>query len=292
MTKAVLRWVLPLLALFVLGPAASRLVGLLRASDASSDVTLLVNTSPAMGVAVAIGVIVLAMVAGVPASKALGARVGLTITGLSLAWAAWYTTPVSVLARSHDGGRLLMSLVAEGVIVLALGLAMLVVLVRVGAEHEGDPLCEPIGEQLKKTFRSGPGLAAMGGAVVVSLVIAWFVAREPMRGQSIFAGFVAGIGAGSAGIWCGSFVGRDVPPLAAIVGVMLVAVLAPVFGLIMPGGAGLREAVVGDALPGPVRLQSLDALVGATLGAPIGLGWVGSMLDGAEQASGKRAARA
>ena len=281
-----------MMALFVLGPAASRLVGMLRASDASADVTLLVNTSPALGVVVAIGVVALALVAGLPASRALGVRTGLTVTGLTLAWAAWYTSPISVLARSHDGGRLLLTLAIEGALTLALGVAALALLVRVGARHDGDPLCEPVAAQFKKALTTGPGLAAMGGALLASLVIAWFVAREPLRGQSIFAGFAAGIGAGSVGIWCGSFVGRDVPPMAAILGVMLVAVIAPVLGMVMPGGEGLREAVVGDAIPGPVRLQGLDALVGATLGAPIGLGWVGSMLDGAERAAGGRTASA
>ena len=280
------------MALFLLGPGASRLVGLLRASDSSADVTLLANTTPALGVGVAIAIVALALVAGVPASRVLGVRVGLTVTGLVFAWAAWYTTPITQLARTHDGGTLLLTMAIEGVLMLALGMVMVIVLVRVSAKIEDAPLCSPLGEQLSKTFKTGAGLAALGGAAVATLVIAWFVAREPMRGQSIFAGFVGGIGAGSIGIWCGSFVGRDVPPLAAIVGVLLVAVLAPVIGVFWPGGEALRDAVVRDAIPGPLRLQSLDVLVGATLGAPIGLGWVGSMLDGAERATGQGAARA
>ncbi len=292
MTKAILRWATPLLALFVLGPAASRLVGLLRASDGSEDVTLLVNTTPALGAAVALGIVGLALVAALPASRALGARVGLTIAGLTLAWAAWYTAPISILARSHDGAGLLIALAIEGVLMLVVGLAMVLAIVRVGATIEGDPLCAPVGEQLRKTFKTGAGLAAMGGAIGATVVIAWFVAREPLSGQLVFAGFLAGIGAGSVGIWCGSFVGGDVPPLATIVGVLLVAVLAPVLGMFWPGGDALRAAVVSDAIPGPVRLQSLDVLVGATLGAPIGLGWVGSMLDGAERATGRNTSSA
>ena len=287
-----MRWVMPVLALFVLGPAASRLVGLLRASDGSRDVTLLVNTSPALGVVVGMGIAALALVGALPAARVLGARVGLTVAGLTLAWAAWYTAPVGLLARSHGGTGLLLTLIGEGALLMVLGLVILFGVIEMGAKTDGDPLCAPLREQLTKSVKTGPGLAAMAGALVASMVIAWFVATEPTRGQALFAGFLGGIGAGSVGVWCGSFVGRDVPPMAALLGVLLACVAAPAFGLVMPGGAGLLGAVVDDSLPGPVRLQGLDALVGMTLGAPIGLGWVGSMLDGAEQASGRRPARA
>jgi hypothetical protein len=292
MTKVVLRWVMPILALFVLGPSASRLVGLLRASDGSQDVTLLVNTTPALGVLVAFAIVALALVGALPAARFLGARVGLTVAGLTLGWAAWYTAPIGLLARSHSGSGLLITLLGEGVLMLGLGLVILLGVIHVGESNEGDPLCAPVREQLHKSLKTGPGLGAMAGALVASMVIAWFVATEPTRGQALFAGFLGGIGAGSVGVWCGSFLGKDVPPLAALMGVLLACVAAPALGLLMPGGEALRDAVVSDTLPGPVRLQPFDVLVGMTLGAPIGLGWVGSMLDTSEHASGRRPARA
>jgi len=293
MVKVLLRWALPLAALFVLGPAASRLVVLLQASDGSRDVTLLINTSPALGVAVIVGVIALALVGALPAAALFGPRAALLTAGFTLAWAAWYTSPLSTLVRRAEPGGVLTTLAIEGALIGALGLAMLWLVCRVGARAH-DPKDHMLGEgglELKRTLTTQAGLLGLVASLAAALIVTWALARDPQRGQSLFAAFAAGVAAGAVGVWAGSFADRDVPRGAPVLAMLLLAVVGPLIGLVAPGAQALRDAVVDDAILGPVRLQGLDWLVGASVGVPMGLSWVRGAIDSSE-GRGHKPARA
>ncbi|MEZ6242356.1 MAG: hypothetical protein R3B57_04870 [Phycisphaerales bacterium] len=284
MAKVLLRWALPMAALFVLGPAASRLVVLLHAADGSRDVTLLVNTTPILGAAVIAGIIALAIVGALPAARLFGPRAALLTAGFTLTWASWYTAPLSMLVRRAEPTSVLTTLAIEGAIVAAFGMLMLMLIFHVGARAH-DPKDHLVGEggmELRRTFTTPVGLVSMLGAAAAALLITWALAREPQRGQSIFAAFVAGIGAGAVGVWAGTFIDRDVPRGAPIVAMLLLAIVAPLIGLVSPGAGAMRDAVVTDAFLGPVRLQGLDWLIGASIGVPMGLSWVRAAIESSE----------
>ncbi len=293
MTKVFLRWALPLAALFVLGPAASRLVVMLQAADGSRDVSILVNTSPALGVGVLLGVVALALIGALPAAVLVGPRSALLTAGITLAWASWYTSPLSMLVRRGEAGSLLITLAVEGALAAVLGLAILWLIFRFGAgeRDEKDPLTGPEGMELKRSVTTTVGLAAMAGAIAAAVLVTWALAREPQRGQSIFAAFAAGIAAGGVGVWAGSFVDRDVPRGAPMIAMLVLAFVAPLIGLGVPGAAALQAAGVDDDLLGLLRLQGLDWLVGATIGVPMGLSWARAAIDSSERDQ-RRPARA
>ncbi len=284
MTKVFLRWALPLAALFVLGPAASRLVVLLHAADGSRDVSLLVNTSPVLGIAVILGVFGLALVGALPAAALVGPRSALLTAGVTFAWASWYTSPLSMLVRRADAGSLLVTLAIEGAIVALLGLGTLWLIFRLGAraDDEHDHLIGEGGLELRRCLTTPVGLACIAASIAAAALVTWALAREPQRGQSIFAAFAAGIAAGGVGVWAGSFIDRDVPRGAPMLAMLVLAFAAPLVGLVVPGAEALGPSVVGDDILGVLRLQGMDWLVGALVGVPVGLSWVRAAIDSSE----------
>jgi len=276
-----LRWLLPCSALFLFGPAASKLVGWLRATDGGSDVTFLANDAPGKGLLAGILVLALAMIPSLAATRTIGAKAALAPFALTLAWAAWFTTPIDSLARWQDPGGLFLRVGVENAILGLLGLGCLILIVRLGNREVGkhDPV-RPCDAD-RASWANPTGALALAAGAVAAWALTWLVARDPMRGQSILAAFVAAIGAGAAGAWIGPLAGgkeaKPPSPLVPMASVVLVAVLGPFVALVVPGASELAGVAARGELTGPARLQAFDALLGAALGVPVGFSWVASV---------------
>ena len=88
MLNAVLRYLVPLVALFVVGPLAGMLTGALRGRDGGTDASLLASSAPASGLVAGLGVMGLAILMGVISARVISQRTGLFSAGLVLAWGA------------------------------------------------------------------------------------------------------------------------------------------------------------------------------------------------------------
>ncbi|MEM9559020.1 MAG: hypothetical protein AAF995_01840 [Planctomycetota bacterium] len=277
-----LRWTLTLAALLMLGPAAGGLVSLLNSPEGLDTVTLLHNSAPLMGVLVLLAIGVLALVPAGVVAVVFGIRPALTTAGLVLAWAAWMMGRGDWLIRAQPTGGTLTMLAVEGALVGVVLLGLLLVLDRL-TKRAGrtDPALKPF---VFKDVARPPAMLAAGAAAVAAGLAAWLVAQHAMRGQAIFAAFCGGIAAGVAGrLVASTLAGNNTDaqdhaasPWPDYLGVVLIMILGPLVGLVMPGAANLGVAAVDGTLPGLLHVLPLDWAVGAVFGVPLGHAWVGS----------------
>lgn len=291
MMKATIRWVLPLVSLFVLGPIAGWMVGTLRPVSGASGATLLVGADPVKGMLVLVGVLALAGAVAVAGSRLFAPRPGLAAAGWVIGWAAWANASADMMFRTTEGNGVLMTLALEGLLVAGAGAALISVCFFLGSRG-GDAYGGPIGRQIKDSVGTGGGLVSVLAAAVAAAAVVWLTARTGLRGQAVFAAMLGGIAAGVAAKLAGDSAGEDgSPPVAAFIGVLVLAVLAPLSGLIKPGG-DLATAAVSGELTGLVRLMPMDWLFAALFGVPIGLGWAGLALEpmhGQQESAGSAA---
>lgn len=282
MLNAVLRYLVPLLALFAAGPLAGHLTGALRGRDGGGDASLLVCAAPGSGVVAALVVMALAILMGVIAARTLGHRMGLFSAGLVLAWAAWGTGRVDViLAQPHTEGALRM-LSLEGLLVGVLGVIGAAVILRIPVMRFALPETRDPGhehyhfvEEPTEYFNSTAPMA-LAAAVAAGGVIVWLVAQETLKGQTFAAAAIAGVAAAAAA--------RVAAPRVSSVWVFgAVALLAAASPLIASFKHPTQMDVVQASLAGRLfvlaRLLPLDWVAGAFTGVPIGLAWATSMVD-------------
>ncbi len=285
-----LRWVLPIAALGVLGPLAAAPVRVLRDLHGGHAVTLLLNTSPVMGVVAAVVVVLTAAIGAALGARLVAPAMGRMVAGLTVAWAAIFLGDTgNTLRISGPGMGSVLGLVVEAAILLVGGGLILLVAELAarpvsdgGAEEPGRPATRSPGEILG-ALKSQVALAAIGAAAVGALVGAWLVARDDLRGQAFMAGVLGAILAGAAARMVAWFLGKNEGPAAGVIpaglGVLLAGVLAPLTLLFMPGLGEVGKAVRAASFSGPGVLAPLDWLGGALLGASIGVNWAASTLD-------------
>ncbi len=285
--KPLLYWGCALFALFVLGPIAGSLMGGLHGLDGRSAVTPLTSSSMAMGMLKAVAVLAIAAAAGLLGSRLFHARDGLTFAGLVVAWAAYRTGAPDELIRHTQAPSLLWRLSAEGLILGLLGVVLCVFVVS-AHRHQGSEAqsnrgrAERDGESMSAMLTS-IGAAAGAGAIVGG-VVAWLIAVETLKLQTIAATACAGIAAGSAA----QLVISAMPGAAAsyrrtlVAGACSMAILAtvgPVSALAANGSTGVLRAVYTGNYFGLAAPLALDWVAGALLGLPLGLSWSGSMIE-------------
>src|SRR5688572_2029687 len=172
MKAAIVRWAFYLAALLVFGPLAGMLLGGLRGVDGSPDATPLVSTSPALGVALGLGALAIAMVLGAAAARLVGPMAGMTTAGLVVAWASWRTGTVDELVRTAGSGQPLIRLAIEGLIFGVAGVLLGALLWRAaplasrGKAEEGEA----------RSIRDPQWAIAMATAVVAGGFAAAFIA--------------------------------------------------------------------------------------------------------------------
>lgn len=279
MLNAALRWAPGLLALFVLGPIAGAMVGMLDGMDGGPDASLLVNTSPALGFGVLLGVFAIAGLSSLIASRFVGFRLATWAAGYIFAWAAYAATDVPNLLRSQptDAGAPWIMLAVEGLLcgVLAAGLMIGMLIV---SKDRPEPGSESPRAWLMGLAKSKSEWAGAGAGLVVGALVAFLVNMDPTKGQALLAAVVAGAAAGAAGAYVGSFLGETPREPILAVGFCLLAVVGPIMGMILMGSDALNAANDGS-LAGAPAMIGLDWAAGLFMGLPAGVALVESTVE-------------
>ena len=275
MGKAVARWVVVLSTLFVIGPVAAWLTGMIRGEDGGHTVTLLANSSSLRGMLLGLAVMAIAGACGGVASRVVSRDMGLTMAGIVVAWGAWRLgTLETTVANTGDASILLRGAVEA--LIVGVGGAGVAAATVLSAPRGGKVVLRGSADDDKAPV----GRAGVVGALVgvpAAGAVAWLVAIEPLKGQCVAAAIGAGIAAGAAAQLVASMWRVRAGVLAPVVAVMGAAVLGPIVARLM------HDQVVSDAvahkLLGAGKPASLDWLAGALIGSPIGLAWSRSMLE-------------
>lgn len=276
-----IRWSLPLIAVFVAGPAAGWLIRALRAPDGSSDVSLLLGASPVLGAVAGLVAVGICFVAALPAARMYGPRSGLLTFALALMWPAWMTGRVGWILRADPSAGTLALLGLEGLLVGVVVTGAIIGLGRWSSQRTTPLTSDPVG-QFRRAFTTTAGLAGTAAGAAAGLGVAWVVAKEDLRGQALLAAFGAGIASAVAARLVGTALDQEAPIASGFAGMVVAATLAPLVVLLVPGVSDLPAALLTGSVPGAALLQPMDWAAGALLGVPTGLSWVGEFEQPAE----------
>ncbi len=293
-----------ILSLLVLGPIAGMLTGSLVAADSSGQATLLVCTTPAAGVLAGLGVLALALVAGLAGSRINGSRSGLTAMGVVLAWGAWGTTTIDWVLRLAQSGSPLTMLAIEGLVfgLLLVPVGLFVWQAGLGRGQHGafHPLPDGTpgllgwlrgsprvgGEMVDEThsllagvfmaLTTPAGLAGIGITLGAGVLVTHLIAQEPFKGQAIFAAAVTFLLAVPVAKLVGESLKATVPMASFFIAGALLGAIGPLAARMFHGEHLIEDLYSGHLLGLAVPV-SLDWLAGACLGIPMGLGWFYSM---------------
>lgn len=268
MARTATMWAVLLVCLFGLGPALTLALSGLRGGDGGTDATFLLNDSLARGMVGLVVTVGAAGLVGVATARFLGASAGLGAMAMTLIAPAMRLGELVPILRWAEPGAF-RTLAFEGLLLALLAAAVAVLLERAShARAHGS------GEERPARLLSIDSAIATGVALAAGAVAAWVIAREPTKGQSIFAGAAAGLaGAGAARL-----VATRAPLASIALGVMLVAALGPILGMTMGGGDALRAAYE-QRLPALANPIPIDWLAGSMLGLPLGLNWAASVIE-------------
>ncbi|MBL8764229.1 MAG: hypothetical protein JNM07_08160 [Phycisphaerae bacterium] len=274
MKTSVLRWVFPLLGLFVVGPAVGWLASGLRASDGSPHFSLLTSVSPARALGTFALAFALAAGLGSAAARLVSRNTGLFSAGMVLAWASWPTGSIEGIIRRTQSVEPLRSLVFEGPIVGLLSLVTAGVIIGAARARASAGGSDARGALAR--LRDPQTLFGIAAGVPVAGVVAWFIAQEPSKGQSIAAGALAALAAAAVA----RLAFAESHALAAFVAVAVLTAAGPLAASAAYGSdAALLRAAYADVLLPLARPLPIDWMAGAFLGTPIGLSWASSMVQ-------------
>ncbi|KAA0212973.1 MAG: hypothetical protein DYG94_13455 [Leptolyngbya sp. PLA3] len=270
---------LPVLALFIVGPVITLPLAALRGVDAGHDVSLLVGANPLLGILLGGTLLLAAAVYGWLSARLIDARTGTLSAGFLLAWAAWRTGSMEWLFRLQPGSGTLIRLSVESTILGVGALVICLLIVGSGRGRHENPHADLPGPHLGslKQLANPQVLAGVGVGALAALVIAHLVAFNPLRGQALVAAVLASIAAGAlTRLVIGAAANREAPSASPYAAVALAGIVGPVIGFITPGAARLDDAALHGTLLGPLLVQPLDWAAGMLIGTPIGLAWAGA----------------
>ncbi|MGH7242595.1 MAG: hypothetical protein ACREJD_04190 [Phycisphaerales bacterium] len=283
MRKAVFEWVSLVLAVLILGPVAGLMPAMLRSPAGSGQTSALTSTTPLLGIFFSLGALGLALVVGMFGSKTVTRPMGMACAGFTLIWVACRFGRAEMIFRESSSPTTSAWLMALEAAILAIPALWVVTMVQRPRPFDFDDSLPTLSEVrtgliegIRSLFRDHRGLLAVVAAAAGAVFGCALGSISLMKGQCVFAGVLAGIGAGCAGGLV--IAGLDSrPALAPYLGLLLVAIAAPVFA-IFTHGAGLgTAAVTGDLVP-LGRLIPMDWIAGMFLGVPWGLSWVSGMV--------------
>lgn len=287
MLNAVLRYAVPIIALFVLGPMAASRVAALR-TFATGEETTLLSAGVLPGLLALVAVAGLALLAGLIGSTLLGRDAGLGAAGLVAAWSAMRTGDMALIHLQAGGAGLAFSSAFEGALLAVVGVAVVRAVERTARDGGEAP---GLSERSLRQDLAQPAalLLPLALGVVVTLAASFLVARSGLRGQGLMSGVLAGIAGGAAAHLGGWFFGKPVGVRTSALAVLAAAPLAPLVGLVVPGAGELASAARTGTLTGPALLQPLDLLAGGLIGGPMGWRWAASTMHSAAAATPQRA---
>ncbi len=264
-------WTVLAACLFAVGPALVWLSPRLAGGDGGPGWTFLASDAPALGGVVLLVTVSIAMVCGIAASKFLGLRAGLGAVGMTLVAPAIQGGTIVEVLRWTNAPGIFATLAVEGAILAALGFVGALLMVRVALRD--DPM-SPAERQERSRGHLNEGLIGLAAAVSVGAIAGWVLAREPLKGQMLAAGFAAG----AAGMGVARIIAPRAPIPAVVLGVLLLGVVGPVLGYVL-AGSGALAAAYEQRLPAISTPTPIDWITGAMLGMPLGLSWSLSVLE-------------
>ncbi|MCA9299668.1 MAG: hypothetical protein KDA28_11410, partial [Phycisphaerales bacterium] len=213
-----------------------------------------------------------------------GARAGSVAAGFVAAWAAYRTGTVDGFIRRTQDNSVFTMLAVEGLLVGLVGAAIWMgILVAGRAQTSKEAINETtglsIGGLLKRALTTRSCQAAFVVAIFAGGAAAWAVVQEPLKGQTIFGAGVAGIAAGLAGRLVGVTIGEEPGGVPVILAMAVLSFVGPLTVYLAPGSDDVVGSLYSGDFVGSAAPLSLDWLAGSLLGVPIGLNWVGSMMD-------------
>ena len=263
------------LAMALIGPVAAWLCRPIRGLDGGPVATMLVSDSVTPSIVRTLLAFVLAMAFGAIVSKFFGWKLGSFVAGVSLAWPAVEHSGVSQLIRIASETPIMTKLAVEGGLLMALALGIALVL------HRLDPGIDKQ-ENAIRGIVPGPGgvIAAALAAGTLAGIVVLLVAIGDQRMQLFASAIVGALLAGTVA----RFIGPGQGPEAAMLGLMLVAIIAPLLTNLMAGADLVESSYLGSLL-NIGRLTPMVWVSGALIGVPIGTSWAESMLERQPQAS-------
>jgi hypothetical protein len=283
MTLTIIRWCLYLAAALLLGPLAGELVSHVRAADGGPQATAMLSGSIGHGWMMTLAGWGIAGAAGLLAARLLGLRVGLTVAGLVMVWAAARSGSVEEILRISGEGSTLTAAAIEGAVLglLTTGLlAAMILVARPDAAHDtldGDDGITGISALAARTRTLGFVLSTVA-AVGAGAVLVWLLAREGLKVQTIGAVTLGAILMGAAG----RLADHRSPTVFIGAAITLLALGGPLVAMMMQGSKVVEAAYAGMLHP-LARPAPLDWIAGALLGSRWGLDWATSLMEKREK---------
>jgi len=207
---------------------------------------------------------------------------------MTLAWCGWQLGMIDAMIRRTGTGGDLLTLAFEAIIVGFITFAIGCICTRVAEKLQPPALQVKAPKGAAEFFlreepeRGGNWMGAVGAVIAASAVgcaiaVSIFCVTT-MKGQTLFATFLGGIAAGLAGAYVAGMMKISIRVTTAMLGAVLVGVVAPIVAYVLHG-KGILDAAYADKLLAAARPVSLDWASGALLGVPIGLSWGGVVTD-------------
>ncbi len=257
--KLLVAWIPALTAALVLGPVAGILAAQLTDPAGGPHATLLVTQTPLLGAACAIGVGLLASLAGLLGVRIGTPNVGLLCAGIVLTWASVRSGRVDeIIAVSRDSP--FYRFVLEGLLTALVALLLIEVIRRFRRQTPPEP-------SLLLSAR------ALGAGLVAAAFTAWLFAVDAAKGQTIAAAAASGV----LGAAIARMVLVSIPPRIIVVIPGVLAIVSPLLAELTTEDA-VRASFEGTLFR-LAWITPLDWLAGGLLGIPLGLAWTDSIAD-------------
>ncbi len=274
MVKNVLRWVMVLLALLVVGPIAGMMVVGLQTRTGLQGPPLLLASNPGLGLAFLVAIMALAAALGSVTARFIGRGYGMGVAGVVVGWAAIRSATFDDLLRDFDGHPPFARLALEGLLA-----GLLSLLVALAIDKSAGSSHQPTAETgMRRATRSHMTWSPVGTGAIAAALVTWIVAYQSLKGQTIAAGVFAGIVAAGVTQVLTNAQRGNVARLTPFITITVLATLAPIVVMLIPGGPNLAVAAYSGKMPPLGRVMPLDWIAGAFMGFPVGLGWARSIL--------------
>ncbi|MFO0832709.1 MAG: hypothetical protein U0637_12815 [Phycisphaerales bacterium] len=282
--NAALRWTLLLASLLAIGPLCSSLMGASRDADGGRAVSMLVGGDTPHTLGAGLLIFAGALAVGWVGSRFFSISIGFSCAGFVIAWGAWRTgTFDAMIRRTHTGAELPM-LACEGALALLASAAIAWICWHASRAHRPGGPPKPEHQTFLSHFATARDAGAVPRVAVISIALsaaagaaaAYFAAATPMKGQAVFAAFLGAIAAGAASQFAAQSMQGSTTPVSVVLGLALPAIAGP---LLAKGDASLTAHTYANTVLPLAKVMPLDWSAGALLGAPVGLGWAGAMLD-------------
>lgn len=282
LTKAILRWSIPLAGLLLVGPLAGMCTIGLRGADGSDAVTPMLSSSPVMGLVMGLMAMVIAGAFGAVATWINGFKSGFFTTGLVLAWATWGLGNMDDIMRRTQSASTMWKLSGEGLVLGAAAVAVALGLLAVhhrrlqtSATVSTAPVPEAAVQAERQALRQAIVRSLIAALPVMGLVV-FIVATGALKGQAFAAAVAGALLSVVAGLWAT----RSAPPFVFIVAAAILAAASPIAATFIHGSEqSLVRASLGGTLFPLARLIPLDWIAGAFVGVPMGLSFAHGLFE-------------